>query len=284
MKKNKPILFDGPHGMPLWDKAEAKGYEKKPVWIYNIEHPDIVEELDREYVKTGAKIVLANTFAANGPAVKASSPYQTADIIKAGMEITKRAIAGSDAALGFAVGPVSEMLEPFGDLSEEECEEIYEEMISAACLYQPEYIYIQTFMDMNMCEIAIRVARRYGLKILASMTFTKSGKTMFGNSAEDVIRMVSLYDVEAVGINCELTPDFMLPIVKTFYEKTNLPLVVKPNAFMTKAAGGSGEKWSVRQYADAVKELLPYVSYIGGCCGADPSYMEAVAALLQDSF
>ena len=36
-------LMDGAVGTSLWDKAEARGIKKDPVWRYNIEHPEIVE-------------------------------------------------------------------------------------------------------------------------------------------------------------------------------------------------------------------------------------------------
>ena len=73
MKENI-TLMDGAVGTSLWAKAEARGFKKDPVWRYNIEHPELIAELAVEYADAGAEIVLANTFGANGPAVKRSSP------------------------------------------------------------------------------------------------------------------------------------------------------------------------------------------------------------------
>ena len=41
MKQNITLL-DGALGTALWAKAEAHGWKKEPVWIYNLEHPEIV--------------------------------------------------------------------------------------------------------------------------------------------------------------------------------------------------------------------------------------------------
>ena len=74
MKQNITLL-DGALGTALWAKAEAHGWEKEPVWIYNLEHPEIVSEIAREYADAGSEIILANTFGANGPSVARSSSY-----------------------------------------------------------------------------------------------------------------------------------------------------------------------------------------------------------------
>ena len=72
--KKKITLLDGAVGTSLWGIAEKNGVEKVPVWKYNVEHPEFVTELVKRYVDAGCEIVLANTFGANGPAVKHSSP------------------------------------------------------------------------------------------------------------------------------------------------------------------------------------------------------------------
>jgi len=66
MSKNKMVLLDGAVGTSIWEKVE----EKKPVWIFNIEKPEVVRELCDEYIAAESEIILANTFAANGPSVK----------------------------------------------------------------------------------------------------------------------------------------------------------------------------------------------------------------------
>ena len=48
MKQNV-TLMDGAVGTSLWAKAEANGFQKDPVWKYNMEHPEIVAELAAEY-------------------------------------------------------------------------------------------------------------------------------------------------------------------------------------------------------------------------------------------
>ena len=76
----KITLLDGPVGTALWNKAERDGFKKDPVWKYNVEHPEIVAELVREYAEAGSEIILTNTFGANPPAVKRASSYDACDV------------------------------------------------------------------------------------------------------------------------------------------------------------------------------------------------------------
>ena len=114
------------------------------------------------------------------------------------------------------------------------------------------------------------------------MTFEKSGKTMFGNSVQDTIDTLVPLGIDAVGLNCSLGPDLALPIIKEFAEKTTLPIVFKPNAGkpILSADGSSSAAYTAEQFAKDVAPALEYVSYIGGCCGADATYVKELKKLL----
>ena len=118
--KNVPVLLDGAIGTCLWEKAAKHGVEKKPVWTYNITHPELVRELTQEYLDAGAQIIMANTFGANGPAVRRSSKFDPAEVVRAGVRIAREVI-GDRAKVGLDVGPLTAMLDPYGDMEEDEC-------------------------------------------------------------------------------------------------------------------------------------------------------------------
>ena len=282
LMSKKITLLDGAVGTTLWGIAEAHGEAKVPVWRYNIEHPEFVEELTANYLEAGSEIILANTFGANGPSVKRSSDYDPAQVVSAGVEITKKVLAGTGVKTCLSVGPLTEILEPYGDLEEDECRRIYDEMIKAGVAAGCDMIMIQTFMDLAMMKIAAEVAKTYGLPVFCCMTFEKVGKTMFGNSVKDTVDALAPLGIDAIGLNCSLGPDLALPIIKEFSEKTDLPIVFKPNAGkpILSSDGTTSTAYSAAQFAEDVKPALEYVSYIGGCCGSDSSYIKEIKKLL----
>ncbi|MBQ3706981.1 MAG: homocysteine S-methyltransferase family protein [Clostridia bacterium] len=276
-------LMDGAVGTSLWAKAEARGIKKDPVWKYNKEHPDIVAELASEYADAGAKIILANTFGANGPAVKRSSDYTSPEIVSEGVKIAKTALAGRDVKIALSAGPLSALMEPYGDLTEEEAAEIYREMLEAGVKEGPDLILLQTFIDLAMIRVAAVEAKRFGLPVFCCLSFERRGRTMMGNSVEDMIEELVPLEVDAIGMNCSLGPDLALPVIREFAEKSPLPVIFKPNAGkpILAADGTTATTYSAKVFADDVMPALDLVDYIGGCCGADPSYIRELAERMK---
>lgn len=275
MNKNI-ILMDGAVGTSLWAKAD----DKVPVWRYNIENPKIVSELHGEYIAAGSQIILANTFGANATTV-GKTEYSVEQVVSAGIRLAKEAAAGTDVKVAFSTGPLTGLLEPYGDITEEDAEKYYREQFAAAMSEKPDIIYVQTFIDIEMMKIALSEAQKYDAQIFCSMSFEPVGKTMMGNSVKDMIEAIKPYRVDAVGLNCSLGPDTALPIIRSFKDYTDLPLIFKPNAGKSTVSHGVSESAFGKELF--VKDILPaadFVTYIGGCCGSDPAYIKLLAEKL----
>jgi 5-methyltetrahydrofolate--homocysteine methyltransferase len=198
--------------------------------------------------------------------------------------LAREAVAGTDVRVALSIGPLSEMMEPVGDLTEEEVEAIYDEQIGAGARAGADLVALETFMDVEMMRVAATVAKRYGIPVLCSMTFDQRGRTMMGNTVGRVIDELEPLGIDAIGMNCSLGPAEALLVIRSFSEGTELPLIFKPNAGLPQLAE---DGTTVSDYdADAfVREVLPAlecrVKYLGGCCGTDPSYIRALGESLK---
>ena len=279
----KPVLLDGAWGTSLWAIAEQNGVKKDPVWVYNIEHPDFVRRLASEYADAGSKIIQTNTFGANEPSVRRSSSYDPKTVVREGVRLVKEAVEGKDVSVYVGAGPLTELMEPFGDLSEEDVDSYYSNLIDAGLNAGAEGIMLITFIDLEMLRVAATAAKRFGVSLLTSMSFAEVGKTMFGNSPEQVAEVLGEVGVDAVGINCSLGPVPAMKVLKDYAEKTNLPLLFKPNAGLpiTQADGKTTVKYTPEQF---VKECIPameHAAFIGGCCGTDASFVRELKHYLD---
>lgn len=270
------ILIDGGVGTSLWEKNE----DKSPVWTFNYTHPELVKELANEMVEAGAQIVLANTFSANRPAVeKAKFGHSVTEIVTKAVELAKEAVAGR-AKIALGIGPLTEMLEPYGDMSYEECSDIYREMIDAGVKAGVDTIYLQTFMDLEMLKLAAAEAAKYDVPLFCSMSF--SGKfTMFGNRPEQIVNELKPFNPVAVGLNCSSGPDEALAVIEEFSQVSDLPIIFKPNAGKPSIDGGS--QFDYESFAKAVAKGAEFegVTYFGGCCGANAKYIAALGNELK---
>lgn len=282
MKKDI-ILMDGASGTSLWSMAEAQGFAKEPVWKYNVEHPDLVKRLALEYIAAGSQMILTNTFGANGPAVTRSSDYSVGQVVSAGVRLARGAAAGTEVKVALDVGPLAMLMEPYGDLTEEEAEAIFREQIDAGAAEHPDLIVLETFMDLEMMKVAAKVAKRHGIPVLCTMTFEGRGRTLMGNSVEDIVEELSALGVNGVGLNCSMGPVDALPVIREFAEHTDLPLVFKPNAGKPVMAenGTITLPYDAEMFARDVEPALELVTYLGGCCGSSPDYIRALRRKLE---
>ena len=277
----KPVLLDGAVGTSLWAKADSKGIKREPVWTYNITHPEIVSQLVKEYIEAGSEIVLANTFSANPFMVGKKPGFDCREVIKTAVGIVKQATKGTNVKTALALGPLAQLLEPYGDLEEDECFETYDSMLRYAMEEKPDVVYVQTFIDLNMASIAVKAAKQYNIPVFCTLSFEKIGKTIMGNSVDDVVMEMEKLGVNGVGLNCSLGPDTAVPIIKEFASKTNIPIVFKPNAGLPISnPDGTVSPYSASKFAEEVSKAFEYVDYVGGCCGSDPSYIREINALI----
>ena len=267
------VLMDGASGTCLWEKTG----DRSPVWRYNIENPRIVSELAAEYVDAGSRIIMTNTFAANRPSLKRTN-YSVREIVSAGVRLAKDAV-GDRAKVALDVGPLPVLMEPYGDLTEEEVFELFDEQIRAGIPEKPDLIALETFMDADMLRVAAEAAAKHDLPIFATMTFTEVGKTIMGHSVARFVETLEGLPIAAVGLNCSLGPEKAVNVIASFRQYTDLPLIFKPNAGKPIVVDGVERvEYDVDTFVtDSLPALRYGVRYLGACCGSSPAYIKALS-------
>ena len=268
----KITLLDGASGTLLWNMAEAEGTPKIPVWKYNTTAPHLVERLAEAYLSAGSGIIYTNTFCANPPEVeREGSDLQ--EIIETGTAIAREAASKYGARTALDFGPLTNALEPFGTTSEEDCRKYYRQMCRAGAASGADLIVLETFMDANMLDTAAEEAAQTGLPLLCTMSFSSGSRTFFGSSIDDMLDAVKPFSPAAVGLNCSFGPLQAVPVIQEFAQKTDLPLILKPNTADLPA----------EEFAKALAPALDLVSYAGACCGSDPSYIVKIKELTENT-
>jgi hypothetical protein len=185
--------------------------------------------------------------------------------------------------VGLSFGPLSVLLEPFGDLEENECDAIYTEMIDAGVAAGADCVILETFMDVEMMRIAAQAAKRHNVPVLCSMTFEGGGRTMMGNTVQQIVDTLTPLGINAIGMNCSLGPAEAMTVIRQFHEATDLPLFFKPNSGKPVITPDGQEiaPYTEEHFAQEVAPALEFVRYIGGCCGCDDTYIRALKRLME---
>lgn len=274
------IYFDGGTGTLLQEKGMRPG-ELPEVW--NLTHTEEMVDIHRQYFEAGSDIVLTNTFGANALKFH-STEYELEDIVAAAVVNVKEGAwlgvhDGREVYAGLDVGPTGKLLKPMGDLSFEEAYEAFREVVQYGEEAGADLIHIETMSDTYEVKAAVLAAKENTkLPVFATMIFDEKGKLLTGGDVASVVALLEGLRVDALGINCGLGPEQMIPILKEIMKYTSLPVIVKPNAGLPKQRGGE-VYYDVlpEEFGEIMRKIVELgASLAGGCCGTSPDYIRAL--------
>ena len=278
-----PVLTDGAWGTQIM-KRGLQPRECPDSW--NLTHPEKVEEVAREYVDAGSRVILTNTFGANRYALgKFGLADEVAEINIKGVDISRRA-AGTKAYVFASMGPSGKLLAT-REVTENDLQQAFEEQAQAIAKAAPDAIVVETMMDLTEARIAATAAKQTGLPVVACLVFD-SGKlkdrTMMGNTAEQAVEVLSRLGVDAIGANCGQGIEGFIPICKRMRAATGLPLWMKPNAGRPELVEGRAVyRTTALAFVRFVPELVQAgANFVGGCCGTEPAFIRETGKTLKD--
>lgn len=270
------VYLDGGMGTMLQSAGISAGHIPE---LLNVENPSPVMDIHRQYAESGADIIYANTFGVNRYKT-AGCGYTPAQLIEAGIENARKASEGK-ALVALDIGPTGQLLEPSGSLSFEEAYDCFREIVIAG--RNADVIVIETMSDLYEVKAALLAAKENSdLPVMVTMTFEENMRTFLGVPPECMTAVLEGLGADALGVNCSLGPDELLPVTEKICRLTTLPVIAKPNAGLPDPVTN---KFNVtpEQFAEsAVKLAEAGVKIIGGCCGTTPAHIAAVREALSE--
>lgn len=276
--KNRRLYFDGATGT-LLQKAGLKAGEAPESW--NLVFPERVTAVHRAYLDAGCDIIKTNTFGINRLNFK---NYK--ELIAAGIKCAKNAVSGrKDKFIAFDLGPTGKLLEPLGDLSFEDAAELFAANVRAAAECGADLILIETMNDSYETKAAVLASKENcSLPVFVTNVYDESGRLMTGADPAAMVALLEGLGADAIGINCSLGPDKMLPTVKALCEYASVPVIVNPNAGLPESVDGvTMYNVDAESFSDSMREIaLCGAAVLGGCCGTDPEYIRKTVEKTSD--
>jgi homocysteine S-methyltransferase len=252
----------------------------------NLSNPARVRSIHRAYIAAGADVIETNTFGASRLRLaRYGLASQAAQLNRAGVRVAHEARDQADTAnLLLVAGSISPAT-PAGlgqRLAARELRDAFREQIEALYEGGVDLLLFETFGSLAELIEAIGVARGLGdLPVVAQMTFVDDGRTLGGDSPEEVATELAHLNVAALGANCTLGPQGLLDILTELARWTSLPLAAQPNAGPPTLTDGRFQ-YTASDPAYFGRQARRFVelgaTLVGGCCGTTPAHVEAVAA------
>ena len=282
MKEGR-LYCDGGTGSILQAKG-LKGGELPERW--NLTRPEIIAGVARDYYLAGSDIVNANTFGANR--LHYPDPEELNRIIEAGVRLVREGMAEAGRTDGFValdIGPTGRLLKPMGDLPFEEAVGIFAEVVRVGAGAGADLILIETMSDSLEAKAAVLAAKENSrLPVFVTCAFDGNGKMLTGGTVAAMTAMLEGLRVDAIGLNCSLGPQQMLPIAKAFVEHASIPVICNPNAGLPRSENGrTVYDLTAEEFA---RQMIPVaesgVRILGGCCGTTPDYIRRLIEATRD--
>ncbi len=284
------FLLDGAMGTQLI----ARGIEVGKCNDYlNIDSPDTIAGIHKDYFEAGSDAVLTNTFGANKYALaRHGLSEEVTRINTTGAEIARKAASEEKYVLG-DIGPSGDFLQPLGTLKPDELKNAFAEQAKALLAGGVDGFIIETMTALDEIMIAIEAAKSISkLPVFASMAFDSIGedfKTMMGIDVETAVSKIVSLGVDAVGFNCgKMSLESYIRLAAKYASaahdsEQDVVLLAEPNAGLPELVEGKAVyEVPPADFAAAVEKIHSVgVSIIGGCCGTGPAHIEAAAKKLK---
>jgi methionine synthase I (cobalamin-dependent)/5,10-methylenetetrahydrofolate reductase len=277
------LVGDGAMGSLLYD---AVG-QQRSVDELNSTHSEAVFRVHQTYVEAGAQIIETNTFSANRHKLsQLGMAERVAELNHRGVKIAREAreAAKHEILIAGSIGPVGAVRQ-VGRLPYDEILAIFREQAEALEERGVDLFMLETFSDIDELLIAIDAIRSFSrLPVVANVTFSEGGTTFAGRRPQEAWDQIKDKNIQAVGTNCTLGPQLLLPILRELAQCASLPLSAMPNAGFPQRIGdrtvypkSSPEYFAL--FAAEAAELGARI--VGGCCGTTPEHIRAMAEAVK---
>jgi homocysteine S-methyltransferase len=276
------LLCDGGLGTMLY----AKGvYLNTCFDELNLSNPELVKEVHREYIRSGADIIETNTFGANRFKLKKHGwEDKVSEINRMGARIA-REVAGEKVLVAGSIGPLGLKIEPWGPTSVDEAEAAFAEQALGLSEGGVDFFLLETFSDLNEIHQALKAVQRVcpDKSVVAQMTIEDDGNSLYGTTPEVFTKKLEEWKSDVIGLNCSVGPAAMLQCIEKMARLTDLPLSAMPNAGIPRAVEGRNIYLCSPDYmAEYAKRfILNGVKIVGGCCGTTPAHIKAMRGAIR---
>jgi 5-methyltetrahydrofolate--homocysteine methyltransferase len=281
--RERPLLGDGAMGTQLMLAGLVQGNCGEE---WNLTHPEKVLAIQRRYAEAGSDCILTNTF--GGSRIMLHRHGNADDVVainQAAVAIVREAFGDRPGYVIGDIGPFGGLMEPYGDFTEDQVRDAFNEQAQALVDAGADAIIIETQTSLEELLLGIQAAKRAGAPcVIGSMAYdvTLDGttfRTMMGIDPERAAEFMQEHGADVLALNCGTGMDMERArhAVERYRSAVDLPVMAQPNAGLPKLV-------DMKVVYDEAPEqmvtgVVPLVeagaNIIGACCGSTPDHIRA---------
>ncbi len=276
--KDNNIICDGAFGTYFLSKNKEYSSPEKA----NLEAPDLVTEIHKEYIEAGARLIRTNTFAlSTWNCVSKREKDELEECLQKGYINAKNAVKQVEKDLTdpvFIAGDIG----PAGYGGQvENAQELY--LFEAECLINAgvDILVFESFQDLEQIDKVIRqIGGNHSIFIMVQFCVNQYGYSSSGYSGERLLAIAGANPyIGAVGFNCGIGPTHMQKLYSDIQVPKEKFLSSLPNAGYPNFMRDRTVYMKNIDYFVSIQSAIAEngISILGGCCGTTPEYIKALS-------
>lgn len=286
--------------------CERRGYLQAGAFVPEVvlEHPEVVTQLHREFVRAGSDVVEAFTYYAHREKLRiVGKEHLLEQMNRQALAIAKEVADESGALLAGDISNTNVYVG--GDAaSAKATRAMFEEQVGWAVEAGVDFIIAETISWGEEALIALDVIKQTRLPAVVTLSIHKEGEVREGWTPADTCKRLEAAGADVVGLNCHRGPRTMLPLLRDIRDAVSCHVAALPVPYRTteeEPTFGSlsdpdypnlpdgrpfpvaldpftCNRYEIADFARAAYDLD--VRYLGVCCGASPHHIRAMAEAL----
>jgi betaine-homocysteine S-methyltransferase len=280
-------------------ECERRGYLQAGAFVPEVvlDHPEVVEELHREFVHAGSDVVEAFTYYGHRQKLRVIGKEDILEPLnRQALSIAARVASETGTLLAGNLCNTN-VYEP-GTPAVGEARAAFEEQVAWAAEAGADMIIAETFSWLGEALLALEAIQAAGLPAVVTFAVHREGTLRDEPSPAEACRQAEQAGAAVVGLNCIRGPRTMLPLLGQIREAVSCEVAALPVPYRTTEAQPSmqalrdPERGGAQAFPTALdpftctrhelgdfatEALALGVRYLGVCCGAAPHHIRAVA-------
>jgi len=300
-----PVLFAEGYLFAM----ERRGYLSAGAFVPEVvlEHPEVVSQLHREFIRAGSDIVQAFTYYGHREKLRLIGKEDLLEPLqKNALQIAKDARNEFKDLDLLVCGDVANtnIYDPNDKKSHSQCQKMYEEQVFWAKEAGVDFIVAETINWTEEMKIALKAIKDEGLIAVTNFSIKKGDKTREGHTPGDACKIMEDLGADVVGLNCYRGPKMTMKLLPEIREKVSCHVAALPVPYRTTEEqpgflnqtdhgcdcipGGNAfpvaldnlycNRFEMAEFAkDCQKQNI---NLIGICCGAEPHHVREMSVAL----
>jgi len=288
---------------------ERRGYLQAGAFVPEVvlEHPEVVTQLHREFIRAGSDVVQAFTYYGHREKLRIIGKEDLLESLqKNALKIAKDARDEFKDLNLLVAGNVANtnVYDPNDKKSNIECQKMFEEQVGWAKDAGVDFVIAETITWVEEMKIALKAIKDAGLIAVCNYAFRSAGGLRDGISPGEGCKILEDHGADVVGTNCFRGPEMTMKLLPEIRKAVSCHVAALPVPYRTTEQrpgflnqvdegcdcipGGNAfpvaldnlycNRFEMAEFAKQCSNMK--VNFIGICCGAEPHHVREMAVAL----